>query len=209
MFGYHNQNNTQKLASPSASSKKKSSQYDPNALKAQEAQKEADASALQDKQVAEKSQKAKQDRIQARAEGREYSKDVLNQEMQGLDPVKRQAMQYEANKGIQRSMQQANRKLLGEQSLHGIGGKSGVGYAQQRDLQRMASEAQGGVHRDLDKLDRDLALKKLAASFNIEQGEASQAQLDKQLALDELQLAEERKRQRFFEDQANKQFSRV
>ena len=118
-------------------------------------------------------------------------------------------MQYEANKGIQRSMQQANRKLLGEQGLHGITGKSGVGYAQQRDLQRMGAEAQAGVHRDLDKLNADLALKKLAASFNIEQGEAAQSQLDKQIALDELNLAEERKRQRFFEEQANKQFSRI
>lgn len=203
MFGYHNQK-TQKLASPKASSNKKPTSYQFTQEPSTE-----DNQILQDKQVSDKVKQSKEDRKIARQEGREYSQDVLNQEMQGLDPVKRQAMQYEANKGIQRSMQQANRKLLGDQGLHGIVGKSGVGYAQQRDLQRMGAEAQAGVHRDLDKLNSDLALKKLAASFNIEQGEAAQSQLDKQLALDELQLADERKRQRFFEEQANKQFSRI
>lgn len=203
MFGYHNQKSP-KLASPEASSKKKNVSYTPPKEPS-----EAENQVKQDLQLTQKVDQAKKDRNTARQEGREYSKDVLNQEMQGLDPVKRQAMQYEANKGIQRSMQQSNRKLLGDQALHGIAGKSGVGYAQQRDLQRMGSEAQAGVHRDLDKLNSDLALKKLAASFNIEQGEAAQSQLDKQLALDELQLADERKRQRFFEEQANKQFSRI
>jgi len=209
MFGY----NKSKITSPRASSKKKNIYEAPPAPNYKE---DAEASAMQDYQVSQKAQKSKEDRVKARAEGREYSKDVLGQQMEGLDPVKRQAMQYEANKGIQRSMQQANRKLLGDQGMRGIRGNSGVGYAQQRDLQRMASEAQGGVHRDLDKLDSDLAMKKLAAAFNIEQGEASQSQIDKQMALDELQLGEERRRQRFFEDQAynqynrdNKQFSRI
>lgn len=203
MFGYYNQKKP-KMASPNASTSK-----NPNIYGFSQETSPEDTQKLQDKQVSEKVGQSKEDRKTARAEGREYAKDVLSQEYEGLDPVKRQAMQYEANKGIQRSMQQANRKLLGEQGLHGITGKSGVGYAQQRDLQRMGAEAQAGVHRDLDKLNADLALKKLAASFNIEQGEAAQSQLDKQIALDELNLAEERKRQRFFEEQANKQLSRI
>ena len=118
-------------------------------------------------------------------------------------------MQYEANKGIQRSTQAANRKLLGDQASHGVVGKGGVGYAQQRDLQKMSTEAQSGVHRDLDKMNADLRLKNIAAIFAGEQGEASQAQLDKQLALDELNLNEEKKRQRAMEDQMNRLFSRL
>lgn len=156
-----------------------------------------------------RAQQASDDRKRAYEEGRKRAEELFSRDVQGLNPEKRKALQYEAMRGIDRSAETANRKLLGEQGRHGIVGKGGVGYAQQKDLNRMQQEAQAGVVRDLDKLDADLALKKLAAMFNIEQGEASQAQLDKQLALDELNLQEERRRQRFFEDQFNKQFSRV
>lgn len=172
-------------------------------------QREREHADYQKSKVAEDVAQAKIDRKQAREEGRAYAEEVLNRDVQGLDPKKREAMQYEANKGIQRSMQSANRKLLGSQAQHGIVGKGGVGYAQQRDLQKLGTEAQAGVHRDLDKLNADLALKKIAAMFNIEQGEASQAQLDKQLAIDEMKVNEERKRQRYFEEQFNRQFNRV
>lgn len=161
------------------------------------------------KNIDQRTQEAKEDRRKAYEEGRARSEELFSRDVQGLDPAKRQAMQYEANKGIQRSMQSANRKLLGDQSQHGIVGKGGVGYAQQRDLQKLGTEAQAGVHRDLDKLNADLSLKKLAAMFNIEQGEASQTQLDKQMAIDEMRLNEEKKRQRYFEDQFNRNFSRV
>ena len=118
-------------------------------------------------------------------------------------------MQYEAQRNIERQHQNAQRKLLGEQSRHGIVGKGGVGYAQMNDLQRLANESQGQATRDIEKLNADLAMKKLAAMFNIEQGEATQNQLDRQMAIDELDLERERKRQRFFEDQFNRLFSRV
>lgn len=185
----------------STSSKKPKKQ---NAFQEQKAPEPTD-----EEQIAQKTSQAKEDRNKAFEEGKERAEELFSRDVEGLDPVKRQAMQYEANKGIQRSLQSANRKLLGEQGMHGITGKGGVGYAQQRDLHKMAAEAQGGVTRDLDKLNADLALKKLAAMFNIEQGEASQAQLDKQLALDELNLAAEKKRQKAFEEQFNKLFSRV
>ena len=93
--------------------------------------------------------------------------------------------------------------------MHGIVGQGGVGYAQQKDLQKLANESKGQATRDLDKLDADLRLKNIAAIFAGEQGEAAQRQLDKQLALDELKLDDERKRQRLFEDQFNRLFSRV
>jgi hypothetical protein len=118
-------------------------------------------------------------------------------------------MEFESNKGIQRQHQAANRRLLGEQGMHGIVGKGGVGYAQQKDLQRLANEARSQSQRDINKIDSDLSLKKLAAMFNIEQGEAAQAGLDRQLAIDELKLDEEQKRQRRYEDQMNRIFRRI
>lgn len=160
-------------------------------------------------QVSKDSQEAKIARDKARQEGRTYARDVLGQEVEGLNPKQKSAMQYEASKQIQRQMQSANRKLLGEQGRHGIVGKGGVGYAQQRDLQRLGQEAQGQATRDLDRLNSDLALKKLAAMFNIEQGEASQTQLDRQMAQDQAEIAEERRRNRGFEDKFNRLFSRV
>lgn len=168
-------------------------------------EREKESEAFKQSQVNEKSAQAAEDRKKAYAEGRERIQGLYNDpSIQGIDPAKRQALQYEANKGIQRSVQANNRKLLGDQAMHGIVGKGGVGYAQQRDLHRLGTEAQAGVHRDLDKLNADLRLKNIAAIFAGEQGEASQAQLDKQMAMDELNLNEEKKRQRAMEEQYNK-----
>lgn len=147
--------------------------------------------------------KDKERRMQARQEGREYGLDFLNQKVPGLDPEKRKALQYEAHRGIDRSSQEAERRLLGDQSRRGIVGKGGVGYAQQRDLQRLANDSRGQVDRDLTKLDSDLSLKNMAALFNVEQGEAAQSQLDRQSAANELQLSDEKRRQREFEDKIN------
>ena len=167
---------------------------------------EKEASDFRNQQVGEKTAQSKAERDKATQEGRADLESFLAKEVQGMDPAKRQALQYEANKGVQRTHQAANRQLLGDQAQRGIQGKGGVGYAQQRDLQKMANEAYGGVERDLTKLDRDLALKKQAAIFTGGQGNAAQSQLDKQLAIDELELADEKKRQRNFEDQFHKQY---
>jgi hypothetical protein len=160
-------------------------------------------------QVKEKSDQAAEDRKKGREEGKAYAEEFLARDVQGLTPEHRKELQYAANKQIQRGMQSANRKLLGEQASHGILGKGGVGYAQQRDLQKVGQEAQSSALRDLNKLDYEAALKNKAAMFNIEQGEAAQKQLDQQIALDELKYEEERKRNRYWEDQMNKLFSRV
>lgn len=161
-------------------------------------------------QANERAQQMGEDRKKHYAEGRERIQSLFNDEsIHGLDPEKRKAMQYEANKQIQRQHQSANRRLLGDQGMHGVVGKGGVGYAQQRDLQRLADESYGQSRRDIDKMDSDQRMRNLAAIFAGEQGEASQGQLDKQLALDELKLDEERKRQRNFENQFSRLFSRV
>lgn len=171
--------------------------------------KENEEAATQKQQFAEKTQQAKEDRTQARAEGKKYAEEVLGRKKQGLTPEERQALQSEAYKGIERSMEGANRKLLGEQSLHGIVGKGGVGYAQRRDLQRMGDEAKQQAERDITGLNAKRELQNLAAAIALEQGEASQSQLDKQLAMDELNLLEEKKKQKKLEDHISQLFDRI
>ena len=149
------------------------------------------------------------DRDAGRVKGRAYAEELLERDVKGLSPEKRKAMQYEANRGIERDMQSSNRKLLGDQAQRGISGKSGVAYAQQRDLHRTGTEAKSQVQRDLDKMDADLALKKKAAMLAIEQGEASQAGLDRQQAIDEMGHANERKRIKNLEEKYYQNFSRV
>lgn len=159
--------------------------------------------------VAQQALDAKTARNEARREGRNYAEEVMSRNVEGLTPQQRQAMQYEASQRIDRDLQRAQRNLLGEQGRRGIGGRSGVAFAQRRDLARAAQEQEGQAQRDLNRLNSELALKKLAAMFNIEQGEAAQSQLDRQLAIDELTLNEEKKRQRALEDRMNQLFSRL
>ena len=157
-------------------------------------------------QVGEKVAQTEATRTAAREKGRNDLKNFLKEDVQGLDPQHKQALQYEANKGIKRSYQNANRKLLGEQSQNGIGGQGGVGFAQQMTLQDMARQNQGQVTRDVNKLDHDVALKRQAQIFAGGEGEAAQSLLDNQIAEDELSLMDEKKRQRSLEDQFYKQY---
>ncbi len=205
MFGYHKAKREKKKAKREREDLKRERAF----LEGQKPELERKQAEADKVQLAEKTAQSKTDRQQARQEGKAYAEEVLGRDVQGLTPAQRNAMQFEANKQIQRQHQSANRKLLGDQSQHGIVGKGGVGYAQQRDLQKLANESQGQATRDIDKLNADLALKKLAAMFNIEQGEVAQNQLDKQMASDELKLSNEQKRQRYFEDQFNRLFSRL
>jgi hypothetical protein len=160
-------------------------------------------------EIDKKVEKAKQERSASREEGWKHGEDIMARKTVGLDPEQRRALQYEANKGIQRSMQSANRRLLGDQGQRGIGKGSGVGFAQQLELERAGRDAQGTADRDITKLDKDLELKKKAAIFNVSQGEAAQTQMDRQRASDDLQLYEERKRARAIEEKLNNLMARI
>lgn len=195
MFGYH------KLSKQKSKFKKEK-----NKFQQENDSKEYD---IDQNKVKEKAAESKSERNTARKEGYGVYDELANSDIQGLDPEKRKAMQYEANAGINRSYQNAQRKLLGDQASKGIVGKGGVAYAQQKDLHRASQEAEGGVHRDLTKLNADLKLKNLAAKFNVGQGEAAQSQMDKQLAVDELEAYNEKKKQRMFENKHNQQFTKI
>jgi hypothetical protein len=205
MFGHHRRaREREKLGKERSAFEQQKKDYE-----AGSPAREKEAADFRKSQIAERSKEAQQERNQAYQQGRARSEELFNRNVQGLTPEKRNALQYEANRDISRNQQAAQRRLLGEQSRRGIRGKGGVGFAQELELERLGNEARGGVQRDLDKLNSDLALKKLAAMFNVEQGEAAQSQLDRQLAADELDLMEERKKQRNYEDQFNRLFSRI
>jgi hypothetical protein len=149
---------------------------------------------------------AKKLREEGRVAGRARGEELLGRNIQGLDPKERQAMQTEAHKAINRGLQSSSRKLLGDQSSRGIVGKGGVGYYQQRDLEKQAMEARGQSERDIEKLNSDRQMKKLGAMAAFEEGEAAQAQQDRQIAVDEEGINEERKRSRYYEDMAAQQY---
>lgn len=207
MFGHHRVKRQKKrLKEEQNALNKERQQWTDNAP-----EREAELLKKQKESASENAAQAKTERQKSREEGRSDTESFLRKDFSGLglDPQVKSAMQYEANKAIQRGHQASNRKLLGEQSQRGITGKGGVGYAQQKDLMRMAQDAQAGVDRDLTKLDKDLELKKMAAIYAGGEGQASQDQLDKQLALDELQLAEEKRRAKTWEDKFNQVFNRI
>lgn len=209
MFGYHKAKREKKRAKRERADLKRERSALENQRPELERQRDMQNESELKTKVDQQAQESKTQRQQARQEGRAYAEDVLNRDVQGLTPAQRKAIQYEASQRINRDTQAAERKLLGEQGRRGIGGKSGVAFAQQQELARAGQDAQGQATRDIDKLNADLALKKMAAMFNIEQGEASQSQLDRQMAMDQLELSNEKKRQRALEDQFNRLFSRV
>jgi len=203
MFGYHKARRERRRAKREAENLKKEQEaWSPQKLEAQRQQNQA----LKD-QAYEETKKMEQIRDTARQKGKARAEEVFSRDVQGLTPEQKKNMESTAQRRLNRDMQGYERKLLAQQGRQGI--KGGAAYAQQADLARIGADAQGQYQRDLSQLDSDLSLKKLAAMFNIEEGEAAQAQLDRQLAIDEANLENERIRQRWIEDQYNRLFTKV
>lgn len=205
MFGYHKAKRKKKQLEQ----EKSNFQDERNLLEGKTTEAEEANRQKMKQQIESEAQAAKDVRQKGREEGKAYAEEVFSNPFPGLDPKQKIAMQNEANKNIRRQMQSANRRLLGEQGRRGITGRSGVAFAQQQELEKLGQEARGQASRDLDKLDKDLELKKIAARVNLEQGEAAQSLLDRQTAIDQLALEEEKKRQRMYEDRFNRLFERV
>ena len=128
---------------------------------------------------------------------------------EGMDPRVRQAMQFQANKEAQRERQAAERRLLGEQSQRGILGKSGVAYAQRRDLATKENEARAQARQHLDVMNAEQAMKNTAARFAAGQGEAAQRGLSRQQALADIAAKKEHKREKKYLKDFTKAFKRV
>lgn len=132
--------------------------------------------------IANRIANAKKERRAATSEGYKEFEKFYKKPTEGYTPKERASLQYEGERQVDREQQNAQRKLLGEQSSRGIVGRGGVGEAQRRELMRAGQEARGTVTRDLDKLSSDRALKKQAQKFAMGQGEATHAALDREKA---------------------------
>lgn len=153
------------------------------------------------------SEESRQRDIAAREEGRKYGEELINRKVQGISPEERNALQESANAQIGRDIHGHEKRILAQQGKRGIRG--GAAYAQRQDLARLGTEAQQQVQRDLTSLDRDLAMRKLAALYNVEQGERGQAAIRHQGAKDTAEAYNQRKYQKWLADQANKIFARI
>lgn len=158
-------------------------------------------------EASEQTKKLSDERDAARQKGRAYADEVLSRNYEGLNPRERQSIEETGKAKLNRDVQGYQRQLLANQGRSGIRG--GAAYAQQADLSRAGLEAQQQLYRDIENLNAQRQMQKLAAAFNIEQGEAAQSQADRQLSMDELRYDQERKRQKTLEDQINYLFSKV
>lgn len=196
MFGYHKAKREKRRAARAA-----------NQMQAPQAS--AEPTPSQEELIAQKVKDAEEKRAQNQQKGFEEGEAFVNKPIAGLDPEQKKAMQYEANQQARRYEQAASRKLLGDQATRGIVGKGGVAYAQQKDIQNQANELRGQSLRDINKLETDMALKKKAAILAFSQGKIAQSQLDEELARADLELEEQKRKNKFWEDQFNRNFSRI
>jgi hypothetical protein len=96
----------------------------------------------------------------------------------GFRPEQAAAMKHEAYKLAQRQGQMNQRALLGEQSQRGIGGRSGIGYAQQRDVNRGVAAQQAQSLRDFQRLNAEQGTALAAAGYAAGEGEKSRMETD-------------------------------
>lgn len=131
------------------------------------------------------------------------------QNAQGFSPEQARAMQYEAHKGIQRQEQGAQRNLVGAQGVQGIGGRSGIGYAQRRDLNRGYAAQHGQAQRDFNRLNAEQGMANVGAEYAAEQGEKSRLGTDWETELEREERKKYREANPNYAKEAYQQFSRM
>lgn len=131
------------------------------------------------------------------------------QNAQGFSPEQARAMQYEAHKGIQREEQSAQRNLAGVQGSRGIGARSGIGYAQRRDINRGYAAQHGQSQRDYARLNAEQRLANVGAGTAYEMGEKSRMNTDWEAELEREEREKQRKSNPYGVNQAYQQFSRI
>ena len=119
----------------------------------------------------------------------EAAKD-LQTEIPGLSDPRRRALQETANKQINNQLSNYSRMLQSNFGNQGIRG----GQAILTDLQRKGLDARNQVSRDLNELDADLAMQKLAAYLGQIENRSAQNVLQRQQFQDFLTGNQERRR---------------
>lgn len=141
--------------------------------------------------------------------GQQRGVEFFNKPIQGYTPEHRAALQNQANAHINSTMHTASKKLLGDQASRGILGQGGVKYAQQRDLMRQGMKARGDAHNEVAKQDAERAIQKQAQVFAAGAGEASQANLERQEAKNDLRYTQERQDNKKMVKKFGKNLSRL
>lgn len=203
MFGKHKAKREKKRAQR----ERDALQDEINKMKSDQQQSPLDEHATHQQNINKISSEQKERDKQAQQEGRERAEELMNRNYKGLTDVQRGALQESANSQINRDVQGYEKKLLAQQGRRGVRG--GAAYAQKQDLARLGTEAQQQMQRDLSTLDADLALRKIAAAYNIEQGEVGQEALRQQMSKDILESYDAKKYNKYLAEQANKLFQRV
>jgi len=103
---------------------------------------------------------------------------------QGFSPEQARLMQYEAHKGIQREEQAAQRNLVGAQGMRGIGGRSGIGYAQRRDMNQQYAGQHQQAQSDYNRLNEQQKYANVAAGTAYGEGQSAGMNTDWQEALE-------------------------
>lgn len=128
-----------------------------------------------------------------REEGRKRQEEFFGRNFEGLTAKDRARHESDAARRINREIASHRKEIIGKRGHHGMRG--GSAYAQEADLARLGHEAHNEARSAIQGMDRDLALKKQAAAFAVEEGGASGRLMNEQAALDELKLENERKKQ--------------
>ena len=122
----------------------------------------------------------------------------------GFRPEQAAAMQHQAYKNAQRMGQTSQRALLGEQSQRGIGGRSGIGYAQQRDINKSVAAQQAQSLRAFQRLNAEQGMANAGAGYAAEAG--AQSRMDTDI---ESQREEEERRKYRLANPNSQQFMKI
>ena len=203
MFGYHAEKRQRKREQK----RRKALQSEISKLKATQPNDPIQEQKTHQAQINDMAAEQRQRDVEAQQRGDQRYQDLRSQYSKGLEDKQRRVLQESANSQINRDIQGYEKKLLSQQGRRGV--KGGAAFAQQQDLARLGSEAQQQMQRDLSVLDSELALRQVAAAYNVQQGEIAQEALRNQMAKDTLESYDQRKYQKWLASEANKLFHSI
>jgi len=131
--------------------------------------------------IQENAQKQELARAAGAKEGQSFRMGLQN--AQGFSPEMARLKQYEAHKNIQREAQSAQRNLVGEQGMRGIGGRSGIAYAQRRDMNQAYGTQHQQAQSDYDKLNDAQRYANYLGEYTAGKGEEARYGTDLEAAL--------------------------
>ena len=147
-------------------------------------------------------------RLDAKKEGhRQQAREDLSQDLGGMSPGRKQALEETANRQIQNHLGNYSRMLRSSAGASGIRG--GAANALQDELQSQGMEARNQFLRDFRDKDEDVAMQKLAAYLSTIEGRTAGDILQRQQMQDWLTGQEDKRKQAQSGSSFNKYYKRV